>query len=258
MVNGYVSIDPIVARVIRNTRVQDMSFIADMHDWIAEALAAMQVQYMLVPKYADLTAYFHTAIIPCDSSHIEGVEYQGRRLNYNLQSIHPAGKTATASASGITTLTSIPTEETVGDHKFYSSSFTELNSLDPHPKHSYQVDDGAILTSFEAGEIRVHYRGLKTDKRGLPYVPNIEDVKEALYWYCRSKMVGAGYKDPVYPIEVLDYKYEKHAERGMDRMSLETPDMAESQVATSTRFVPPAGYYESFFSSPSHESPLYE
>lgn len=258
MVYGYKSIDPVVAMVIRNTRVSDMSFIADMHDWISEALAIMSCNYMLGFLYADLNAYFHTIPIPCDAASIEGVEFEGRRLPLTLQSIHPRAAANLQINKGSTpnTWVSIPTTEQVGEHTFYSSSLVEYNDLDEHPGHYFQLEPGAIITSFETGCVRVHYKGIKKDSRGIPLIPDLEAVRQACYFYCRKMMVGAGFEDPAYKLEYLEQMFEVWAGRAIGRMSQETPDMAEAQVASGTRFVPPAGYYESFFSTPSSEGIL--
>jgi hypothetical protein len=258
MVYGYKSIDPVVAAVIRNTRVSDTSFIADMHDWISEALSLMSCHYMLAPCYANLDVYFHSALKPCDMAEIEGVEYGGHRLRLSTQAIHPKAAAELNINKGSTpnTWVSIPHKENIGEHEFYSSTLVEYSALSPHPGAYYILDGGAIITSFETGRIRVHGRGIKKDKRGIPLIPDLESVRQACYFYCRKMMVGAGFEDPVYKIDYLEQMFDLWAGRAIGRMSQETPEMAEAQVASGTRFVPPDGYYESFFSTPSHEGTL--
>jgi len=48
------------------------------------------------------------------------------------------------------------------------------------------------------------------DERGLPLIPKNQSLRECIYWYVRSKMIGAGYEDKVFKEQVLLRTYEHY------------------------------------------------
>lgn len=212
MIYQSVSIKPVIARVIRNTRTQDSSYTFDMNEWIPEAMGYMKTQVALSSKYKDIEIDFHKGILPCSLHTLIAVSYQGCRL--------PEGNKTRA--------------------------YDSIN-LPNHRTASYNVEMGFITTSFSSGSVRLYYDAQPTDDDGLPLIPDNEDYKEALYYYCRAKMIGTGYKDTVFNEERLMERFEKHAARAVAQITYPSLESMERKVTAMVRFLPQENYYEGFF-----------
>ena len=263
MVYNSVSIQEVIARIVRNTRIQDSSYIQDMNEWIPEAMGYMKTQFNLSLRFADVPINFHKWRMPCDQKYIEAVEYNGCRLNYsstvkapqtggagNYQGVAPT--TMMGAISPITKEVVENNEVTMHETEFtnYTKFCTEYKEVCKCPMHAtawYQTELDYLVTSFSDGVVRIHYRGIPVDKDGLPLIPDNQNYKEALYWYVRSKMYGAGYEEKQYQETDMMQRFEMYAARAIGEITYPTPDMKEQQLKTQVRFIPAANYYENFF-----------
>lgn len=229
--------------------MMDASYLLDAHDWIAEALGMMKTTYGSSFMFEDVDVRFHAAPMPCHLLMLLGVEYEGRRLRYSATMRHPRAAASSVVSKGSPDLfTAIPTVETVGDHQFYTTTFQELKNLD-YCGDYYTFEPGQILTSFECGPIRIHFKGIPVDSDGLPMIPDNENLKQALYYYVRAQMCGAGWPDKVLGFDRCIQMFETIGRRGINQIKQETPDMKENSMQNQVRFAPPEGYYEQFFSN---------
>src|ERR1700743_1025185 len=73
-------IQEVMARVIRWTRVNDTSYIADMDEWLAEGMGLMQTKFTLVPLIQDIVINFHKGQLPRGIEFVEAIALNGRRL----------------------------------------------------------------------------------------------------------------------------------------------------------------------------------
>lgn len=254
-----ISIDRVIAKILRDTRIQDSSYVADFYEWIPEAMALLKTNAPLVPACIPITINYHMGKLPCGLIYIDAVEYQGKRMRYY---------------NGVRKLGSVPTQPTVAqDAPFMSKIIAETNvgtgnvvidstivPLPPyyHQKEQYQLHMGHISTTFADGEVILHCHRAATDERGLPLVPDHPDYKEALYYFVRTKLIQSGYEDPVYGRDdrMCYQRWEQHATRAISDITYPTPDEKEAQLALFVRFVPPTDYYESYFNSTLGEGPI--
>lgn len=269
MIFRSTSIDEVIARVIRNTRVQDSSYIADMVEWIPEAMGQMITRMPLTYKWSDTEINFHKGKMPCGLIHLAAVEYEGRRLPYSSTAKHYAtghviNDKNTQEASTAQVFTSVietnPNDTYFDQNNIIWSSTLEpttnlnvVTSADRHPSHWYSTELDWITTSIIDGTVRLHYMSQPLDDQGLPLIPDNENYKEALYCYTRAKMIGAGFQDPAYKEGDLMQRFETYARRAINEITYPTWDQKEQQVKTLARFIPPANYYENFFRVDSHE-----
>lgn len=264
------SIDEVIARVIRNTRVQDSSYITDMQEWIPEAMGFMQTKFDLKPAYADVSVVYHKGKLPCDLEWVEAVEYEGRRIgtsntvkNYMTgHNIQDKGNTDIINTPlFISTIQATPNQTYFDETNLIWKSDAEPlvnnlnvpNSCDVQPSVFYDIEMDYITTSFADGTVRLHYMARPSDENGLPLIPDNQNYKEALYYYTRAKMVGAGYRDPVYQERELMERFETYARRAINEITYPTPDDKEQQLKTQVRFIPPANYWSNFFRTDNHE-----
>lgn len=246
-----ISIDGVIAKIIRDTRVQDSSYISDMHEWIPEAMGLMKTNAELYPKAAIVPIQYHMGKLPCGLIYVDAVEYQGKRMRYYNGVRRPGTFTTTPTAVDESApFESVITANVTVNNDAVIDSTLVAPTVD-HPDARYQIHLDHLVTTFEDGEVVIHFHTIALDDRGLPLIPDHPDYKEALYWFVRTKMIQAGYDDPMYRNDdrIPDSRWEKHAARAISDILYPTPDQKESQIAMHVRFVPPTDYYESFFNS---------
>lgn len=257
MIYQSCSIDEVIGRVIRNTRVQDTTFIIDMHEWIPEAMDLMRTQQQYFPDYKNVDIKFHKGKLPCGLVYIEAVEWCGLRLSYgnsvkNIKTSQQNGQSTTP-----TQFTSVPYKAEVPTGNYaYTSTIVAAKNLPEAKDHYYQIELGHILTSFETGTVRIHFVRTPVDSRGLPLIPDHGDYKEALYWYNRAKMIESGFNDKIMSWEQCMERFEKHAAIAVTDIEYPSPDQMQHRVNTLVRFIPPEGYFENFFRITEEESPI--
>lgn len=264
------SIDEVIARVVRNTRIQDSSFIADLNEWIPEAMGYMRTKFVLKSTYADVDIVFHKGKLPCDLEQLDAVEYNGRRLTVsnsvkNYRTGHNLGNIVNDPLSNVTLFSSIihsTPNQTYYDQNnlMYSSdiqpTIDNLNVEDNcelQPTDWYGIEANFITTSFADGAVRLHYMARPSDENGLPLIPDNEDYKQAIYYYVRGMMIGAGFDDRAFKYEQCMQHFEIHARRAINQISYPTPDQREQVLKTAVRFIPPQNYWENFFRTDTNE-----
>lgn len=259
MVYKSVSIDSVIGKIIRDTRVQDASYLIDMHEWIPEVMSAIRWEAPLHPEFEDIQIHFHKGRLPCGLIYIDAVEHGGRRLNHgnsvkNIRTGHRTDPSPAIPEAFTSVITKIP----VPDGNFlWSSTLVQVNQLPLHPHAYYQLEMDYILTSFEHGRVRIHYQTTPHDERGLPLIPDNQAFKECVYYYVRSKMIGAGYTDKVFKEETCYDRYQMFLERASCEIDFPSPDMMQERVNTFARFIPPENYYNGYFRV-SGKEPLYD
>lgn len=117
---------------------------------------------------------------------------------------------------------------------------------------TYYEELDYINTSFECGTVRIFYTALPLDDDGFPLIPDNEEYKQAIYWYVRGMMIGAGYKDTVFKYDDCEARFEKHAARAVSQIRYPSVDMVETS-SEHTRLVMPQNYFETFFDNLGHE-----
>lgn len=251
MIYQSVSIKEVIGRVIRNTRVQDTAYIIDMNSWIPEAMEMMQTRQETIGVFEEKIIKFHKTCMPCGMLYIDAIEHMGHRLPYgecvkNIRRanthdprLHPRQPEA---------FTSIPFQYPApGDQThLYFSTLRKVEQLPLHDKHYYQVELGTILTDFSDGHITVYGRATPTDPNGLPLIPDNSNYKEALYWWVRGRMIGAGFDDAVIKLEKCEQMWDLYAPRAIAEIDYPSPDQMEERVNTFNRLIPQYNYFETF------------
>jgi len=263
MLYNSVSINEVIARIVRNTRLQDSSYITDFQEWIPEAMEYMKTSYDLKPTFKDVQIIFHKGKLPCDLVWLEAVEYEGQRIgtsgtvkNYKTGHNIPGNST---DLDNLTTFSSlilpVPDNTYFDENNLFWSSTVQPTTVAGHldangcrqPSTFYDIELGYITTSFADGYVRLHYKARPVDGDGLPLIPDNNNYKEAIYYYVRAKMIGTGYPDKVYNEQDLMQRFETYARRAINEITYPTPDEREQEMKTFVRFIPPANYWENFF-----------
>lgn len=241
MLYNLVSIERIIGKILRDTRIQDTAYTADMYEWIPEAMQMLQTRNTPVPAVKDVKITFHRGSLPLAITTLVGCAYNGTRMVYRdgVVNIEQERKLPYMYLSRGVQRT------TVNDTKIWDN---ELWLLPESTTEWYNLNPGCIVSSIESGTIRVFYTKMPHDERGFPLVPDNTNYQEAVYWFVRAKLIGTGHKDSVYgnddrlPLE----RFEQYAGRAINEIRYPTTDMLDKQVLAQTRLIAAQGYWESF------------
>jgi len=246
-----VSIDNQIAKIIRDTRIPDSSYLADMYEWIPEAMRLLKTLVEVPVTGVPLNVVNHMAKLPCGLIDFLAVEYNGSRLRH-YNGIRPGTSLPSFSATDPTANTPFVAYPTYADMP--SGPVLDLEYVSTLPVNAtegYQLHMDYISTTFATGTVTVYIKQTPVDAKGLPLIPDHADYKEAIYWWVRSKLIQSGYNDPVYGRDdsIAIERWERHAARAISDITYPSVDQKEAQLAMSVRFIAPTDYYESFFNS---------
>jgi len=270
MVYVSSSMKEIMAMVIRLTRVKDTSYIADMDEWIYEAMQLMRTKVILSNQWKDVEINFHKGQLPIGTRSIAAVEWRGHRVARGNSVRNP---TAPRQASGLEQFKGTtngfefvpqyyyPNNDAANHGKvqtfdLVSVSKEECNALPCLEGVWYTTELNYITFSVPSAMIRVHYRAMACDTDGLPLIPDNGDYKQAIYFYCRAAMIGAGWEDPVLNYDKImgpGGYFELHAARAMSSIKYPSVDSMEFKVNEHQRLIKDNFYFDNFFSSPNPE-----
>ena len=200
-----VSSDSVIGRVIENTRLQDTSYIADMHDWTAQAMAKMRTKYQLIPVWKDLMVEFHKVRLPAGLVYIDLVSYNGYKIRSKGSHHSLDVPSEISKGTGVFVSDVVMQENPVTQHNMYVGVINDLDLVPPTLWDSckfYQVEGEYLSFSEAEGTIRIYFHKIPTDCNGFPLITDNEDYKEAIYWYIRMKIIETGYRDPVFSWEM--------------------------------------------------------
>lgn len=259
MIYTTTSIREVIARVLRNTKIQDSGMIASMQEWIPEAMGMLKTKMVLSRYFEDITIVFNKGKLPCGMQVLDCVEYCGHRVQMDRSArafgsyhSHHHGDGIPLGPQDESVFTSHPTTRpgpespTQEQGTFNTYTITAYQKLPYHHGMKYQIEPGYIVMPFDSGIIRLHYSAPPHDSQGFPLIPDNENYKEALYYYVRAKMAGAGYNDRVFKEEQLMERFERYGQRARGEIRYPSPDAVQSSVENMSMLTWPVHYFEEF------------
>lgn len=251
MIYQSVSIENVISKVIRETKVTDSSAIMELYEIIPDAIGMMQTRFQLHHTYKDLCVHFHKTRLPAGLLVMPAVEYHGHRLpwKHSARAISAPTQHHSPEITGLTIAQSLPLQaiNPVSGNQFTTWSITDLDKLPCHDHHYYWVEMGYLSTSFSEGCVRIHYYEAPKDENGNLLIPDNSFYREAIYYYCRAKLIGMGvFEDRIIGEEKCMQRFELNAGRAIDEIDYPTEDQMRQIVANQVRLVPPNKYWEDF------------
>lgn len=240
-----VSSKQVIAKVFRDLKPDNDSFVADALEWIGEGLEFIGVYSGLEQTFEDVTMVNFRAALPCDLHLISRVEYEEKSLRHgsNVQA-HALYKDASAItnpyASDIV-YTAFVTDPNGGNNATFQQ-ITSVNSSDDF----YVLNPGVVSTSFETGTVRIHYMAIPLDDNNFPMVPDNATAKEALGWYILRQMIMGGYKHPIFSWEVAHTFWESYCGKAQNDLMFPNPDKLENFRDMWVNLIPDVDAYKSF------------
>lgn len=252
MVYTTTSIKPVIGKILRNTRLQDMTYADDFIEWIGEGLNFMLVRWRLNQRTHVATIKNHSAPLPCGLQTLNGVIYQGARLRLGTGQIDVRVQpfTAETDVSSYFQHDTEVTPEDVNDQNYIMTRGLNVKQIQSIVINDfYQLQYNHIKTSFKEGEVVLLYRKLDTDSEGYPLIPDLEEAREGLFWYVCSRLVFTGYKlpDASMTFDYCDKKATYFLGQAKKIIKEQSTDEKESTLQLLNNLIPPSNYYETFF-----------
>lgn len=175
-INGYVTIESIVEKVIRNTDDHQDIDIYDAAEWTAEAMGKIGLRDAYEFKVATIDIEAQKGALPFGCIHIFGVRDadSGRIINKATDNfvIHPSNSSTTTSTT-----------------EFDTDDFPTLEDLTVTVQSpTYYINSGFMYCNFSEGSVEIAYTSYPLDERGFPMIPDEAIYKEAIMSYIRFKM----------------------------------------------------------------------
>ncbi len=253
MIYNSTSIKEVMGRVVRNTRVADSSYLHSAKEWIPEAMGYMRTRQALQTRWVFIPIEFHKGRLPCGMVGKPAVlDMNGCRMSwYNGQDIVglPANSItlpARPDPQQSAFLTNIVSRETFEDNITFQSILTQISTM-PASRHRYYTEMDYINTDICDGKVLLIYQRIPLDSEGLPLIPDNENYKQALYWYVRAGMIGAGWKDTVFSVTDCEKRFETYAARAIGEIKYPSVDQKQHAVDTLTNLILPVDAWENFF-----------
>jgi hypothetical protein len=179
MIYKSISSKALIAKIYRDFKPNNSSWVNDAIEWMGEAIACINAFHGFIDTSKCINIVDYRGKLPCDLEQLQGITYCGKKL-----------------------------ERTGGiKSKRHCKSSHFLHNTICCNVNSYSLNPNYIHTSFKEGEIIVYYLGLDVDNDGFPNIPDNFFVKEAISWYIISRMLLRGFKHPVVNYEMADTKW---------------------------------------------------
>lgn len=279
MIYQSVSIENVISKVRRDTKISDTSALMELYEVIPEAIGMMQTRFQLHHTYKDVWVHFHKAQLPSGLMVLPAVEWCGHRLRWKHSSravtapVHhrpegfnafdPEGRPVVPVSFPDIPIDNVGTDEFItmptpavnpaDGFTFMSWTITEFNQLPIHRDAYYWVEMGYLNTSFPHGWVRIHYHEAPTDQNGNLLIPDNSFYKEAIYYWCRAKLIGMGvFEDRWIGEEKCMQRFELNAGRAIDEIDYPTEDQMQAIVANQVALIPNTRYWDDFGSNRRH------
>lgn len=254
---NLTSSNEIIARVMRDFRLNNINWKASAYDWIADGMQAINSWYSFETKEAPVTIFNHKGSYPCDLIELIGVKYKGCKLplGKNIAKLHCKRlfdcndvrmditnyQKVVEVNQKIQYLAELQSQydathdPDILDHiveltkqiSLYTIPYA-VSGYNNHGLHYYNLQPGAIETTFDFGEITLIYTGATSDELGMPLIPNIYEFKEALAWYIVSRILLSGYEHPVINWQMADAEWEKFKFKARNKMKMPSLDRMQA------------------------------
>lgn len=268
LVSGKV----VLANVIRALGYKlPSSSIDDVLEFIGEGLEELQITNSLITTSTgdidcpdEILIRNHCAQLPCGLVQIVAVEDEnGRRLPLGSDQTDIKSQTSirhsyldstrpnTFNVDPYVHQTSdgLPEDEAPEASVPYFGEDVTAEEQTVRKNHYYNIQGNYIQTSFECGYVKIHYLSIPVDSDGFPLVPDNANYKRALEWHVIRRLIGAGYKHPVFSYKEADTEFKYYAALGMGEVSYYNPEGAARLNRSHVRLIPNYAAYSNFFSS---------
>lgn len=254
MVYTTTSIKPVIGKILRDTKLTDMTYADDIIEWVGEAMERMLIRYRLGKTHKKLEITNHSHKLPCELVTLDAVFYKGMRLRKGTSSVDVRVTSWDAVKNELDTYfisdpTVTPENVNTQNYSLVRGEDIKYQQVPLSTSDFYTLKYDYIETSFTEGDVIICYTKRPVDEFGYPMIPDLQEARDAIFWYVCSKLVFTGYKlpDPVATFEFCDDKATTFFRKAKNIIKTQSEDEKESMVQVLNNLIPPAHYYETFF-----------
>ena len=257
MIIKWTTCKEVFARIIRNTRLTDETFLADIPEWVGEAVYKLKTRGQYELKKKVLPVNFFSANLPCSADALAAVIFNGQRI---LPSKSDGPLSGSQGKIGVydkydNVFSSMPShatpnhlsETSINNWPEYVKSSSLIDSYAPCPSVRYRVNYNKLEIGVECGNVLVYYWSVPQDEDGFPMIPDNENYKTAIYWYVRSMLIGAGYPDRVFSFEECHRKWNEYFGIATNEITYPTVDEVEESLILANRIADLGTGWRDFF-----------
>ena len=228
-------------------------------EWCLETYFKIASPDSLIYVKEDLYVENHKIEFPCGLYKMLALEYKGCRIKSHSGRMTPKWLNSSTPTTGLNYLPILKKEITINEEGEVTK---EIVNLDPanssisyipqmeSTSHYYHKQGEHLVTSIESEEIvTLHYLAFDLDEEGLPYIPNSEYLKEAMYWRVLFKMMMRGYKNPNVRLDYVDSKYKENIRKASNAIRFPDSDRLDELNRLLVRNLPTKQYWNSFNNS---------
>lgn len=256
MVENYVSVETVIAKVIRDIGEQGNYRYSSIKEWIGEIALKTSFSQTMVRGYAKIPITNHRANMPCNLIRTICITYNGCKLRYGQDIRHHfTGRNV-----------SIPQEETT-NNRYFASNYDLIYKYDSEGKlietlsnneivnNMYPVNGGESTEDYyyyiegdwykfniEEGEVEVDYMALYTDNSGFPLIPDNTYLLEAIQYYVLMKLLGSGFTHSLWTgangYLTVKRLYEEQLERAKGTIYYPSAEQMYSYAAAYNKLMP--------------------
>jgi len=255
MIYTTQSAKAVIAKVYRDLKPTTDNWVIDAVEWIGEALEYIGYHTGLEKKATTLSISNHRASVPCDLVDIIQVEYNGSHLvygtdttGYDLPNADRTTNPQPYTPAEITTSAVFQTQ--ANEHPTGNDTFKQLKTIKAASYGGgdyYVINPDYIQTSFDKGDVKVHYTAYPVCEDGYPKVPDNIYYKQALEWYILRQMLMGGYTHPVFNWQTADLKWGEYCVKAQNDAAYPSIDKMESFKNMWVRMVPNINAHSDFF-----------
>lgn len=242
------------------------NYYDDIKTYIADSFELMSVTVALSKKSAQIPINGFTGMLPCGLETIIAVidtetkcrvplgsneldiPNQSESLNYSMGVDANGG----IPASTVYVSPSFPTNP-------IDTELIPLTSYSTSTQAFYYEQGDCIVFNRETGLLEITYWAYPVDEENMPLIPDVQALKEAIYWYVRHCLIVSGWKDPFYGkmqgaqgSQLVWQKYESFVPEAISGQRPYTPEKAHRLTMSLNKLIIPEDYWDNAFQGAEH------
>ncbi len=233
MIYKTTSSGVIVAKIYRDFKPENSNWIGDALEMIGEAIILIGrhvgLESVKTPIGRPISVVNHRAEYPSCMEGLYGVEYRIATTGGFIK----LALGADVSGYGISCDDpGVASTALVGDYQYY------------------QTNVNYIYTSFQEGQILLHYKRVPLDSEGLPLIMDSVKYRTALTWYIISKLIlnqTIKHPDPKIDFLFADTMWEKFMAQAQNEYKMPSIDSMERFTSMWTRLKFDSTEMDNFF-----------
>ncbi len=233
MIYKTTSSGVVIAKIYRDFKPENSNWIGDALEMIGEAIILIGrhvgLEAVKTPTGRPISVVNHRAEYPSCMEGLYGVEYRiATTGDFRKLSLG-----ADTSGYGISCDDpTVASDALVGDYQYY------------------QTNVNYIYTSFESGQILLHYKRVPLDSEELPLILDSVKYRTALTWYIMSKLIlnqTIKHPDPKIDYQFADAMWEKYMAQSQNEYKMPSIDSMERFTSMWTRLKFDSTEMDNFF-----------